>query len=213
VDRFDPSRGIAFSSYAVPTITGELKRYFRDFSWAVRPPRDLQELTLKVDQIVTELTRTLERSPTTAELGKAAGLTEERLLEVIQARSARGAISLQTPTGGEGESGTLEDWIGHDDGGIQAAETHAVLDELLTSLGPRERTILRMRFDEDMAQAEIGAVVGVSQMQISRIIRRSLQSLRQLSEDPRGAVPNSALAASRGEGGVCSQSGSVPPPT
>lgn len=182
VDRFDPTRGIAFSSYAVPTITGELKRHFRDFSWAVRPPRDLQELTLKVDQIATELTRTLERAPTATELSEAAGLTEEDLLDVLQARSARGAISLQTPTGGDGESGTLEDWIGQDDGGIQAAETHAVLDEMLTNLSPRERTILRLRFDEDMTQAEIGAMVGVSQMQISRIIRQALQRLREVSD-------------------------------
>jgi RNA polymerase sigma-B factor len=181
IERFDPARGIAFSSFAVPTISGELKRYFRDYSWAVRPPRDLQEMTLRVDQLATELTRTLERSPTTAELSEASGLNEEQLLEVIQARSARGAISLQAPTGSDGDSGTLEDWIGHDDGGIERAETHAILNALLKSLSVRERDILRMRFQEDLTQAEIGEVIGVSQMQISRIIRQSLQRLRQVS--------------------------------
>jgi RNA polymerase sigma-B factor len=188
VDRFDPARGIAFSSYAVPTITGELKRYFRDYSWAVRPPRDLQELTLRVDQIATDLTRKLERSPTTAELSAAAGVNEETLLDVIQARSARGAISLQAPAGGDSDGGTLEDWIGHDDGGIEAAETHAVLDTLLTSLSTRERAILRMRFHEDMTQAEIGTIIGVSQMQISRIIRQALQRLRTVSDHQQEAI-------------------------
>ncbi|MDQ3678601.1 MAG: SigB/SigF/SigG family RNA polymerase sigma factor [Actinomycetota bacterium] len=197
VERFDPSRGIAFTSYAVPTITGELKRYFRDHSWAVRPPRDLQELTLRVDQIATELTRKLERSPTTAELSEAAGLTDEQLLEVIQARSARSAVSLQASAGADGESGTLEAWIGHDDGGIESAETHAVLDALLTSLTARERAIVRMRFDKDMTQVEIGAIVGVSQMQISRIIRQSLDRLRHVADHQQQAM----AVPSRGSSG------------
>jgi RNA polymerase sigma-B factor len=182
VDRYDPRRGFAFSSYAVPTITGELKRYFRDYCWAVRPPRDLQELTLRVDQIADELTRALDRSPTTAELSEAAGIGEEDLLEAMQARSARGAISLQAPTGSDSDSSTLEDMIGHDDGGIASAEANAELDVLLTSLSPRERQILSMRFNDDMTQAEIGEVIGVSQMQISRLIRQALQRLRQAAE-------------------------------
>jgi len=192
VERFDPSRGIAFSSYAVPTIAGELKRYFRDYSWAVRPPRDLQELTLRVDNVAADLTRTLERSPTTAELCEETGLSEEQLLEVIQARSARGAISLQAPTGSDGESGTLEDWIGHDDGGIELAETSAVLDGLLSNLSPRERAILRMRFDEDLTQAEIGEVIGVSQMQISRLIRQAVQRLRERADQEQPALVHAA---------------------
>jgi RNA polymerase sigma-B factor len=182
VERFDPARGIAFSSYAVPTISGELKRYFRDYSWAVRPPRDLQELALRVDQVATDLARKLDRSPTTAELSEAAGVTEEQLLEAIQARSARGALSLQAPTGDAGDSGTLEDWIGQDDGGLESAEMHADLAALLLRLTVREREILRMRFEEDMTQAEIGAIVGVSQMQISRLIRQALQHLRDVAD-------------------------------
>jgi RNA polymerase sigma-B factor len=157
IDRYDPARGVAFSSYAVPTITGELKRYFRDYSWAVRPPRDLQELTLRVDRVAADLTRRLERSPTSAELSQAAGISDEQLLEAMQARSARGAISLQSPNHQDGGGTTLEDLIGHDDGGIRSAETSAVLDGLLTCLSPRERDILRMRFHKDMTQAEIGS--------------------------------------------------------
>jgi RNA polymerase sigma-B factor len=181
IDRYDPSRGVAFSSFAVPTIAGELKRYFRDYSWAVRPPRDLQELTLRIDRVASELTGQLDRAPTTAELSQASGVGEEMLMEAIQARSARGALSLQAPCGDDGS--TVEERIGTDDGGIASAETHAVLDGLLTNLSTREREILRLRFDEDMTQAEIGDVVGVSQMQVSRIIRQALQRLRDASDD------------------------------
>ena len=183
VERFDPARNIAFSSYAVPTITGELKRYFRDYSWAVRPPRDLQELTLRVDHIATDLTRKLDRAPTTSELSEAAGITEEELLEALQAGSARGALSLQAPTGGDEDSATIEDWLGQDDGGLRAAESQADLGVLLRSLSARDRDIIRMRFDEDMTQVEIGEVIGVSQMQISRLIRQALQRLREASAD------------------------------
>lgn len=181
VERFDPARNIAFSSYAVPTITGELKRYFRDYSWAVRPPRDLQELTLRVDHVATDLARKLDRSPTTSELSQAVGITEEELLEALQASSARGALSLQAPTGGDEDAATIEDWFGQDDGGLRAAENHADLDVLLRNLSSREREILRMRFDEDMTQVEIGEIIGVSQMQISRLIRQALQRLRDVS--------------------------------
>lgn len=182
IDRYEPARGCAFSSFAVPTITGELKRYFRDYSWAVRPPRDLQDLTLRVDGVAAELTRQLERAPTAAELSQAAGITDEQLLDAMQARSARGALSLQAP-GGDGEGITLEERLGHDDGGIECAETSADLAGLLARVSPREREILRMRFEEDMTQGQIGEIIGVSQMQISRIIRRALQRLRDVADD------------------------------
>jgi RNA polymerase sigma-B factor len=191
IDRYQPSRG-AFSSYALPTIAGELKRYFRDYSWAVRPPRELQELTQRVDRVRTELTRQLGRSPTTAELSTAAGVDEEKLLDAIQASSARGAVSLQAPSG---EDGTIEERIGTDDGGIGSAETNAILDSLLPSLTPRQRAILRLRFAEDMTQAEIGALVGVGQMQISRIIRQALQHLRDAAD--REAAAFGAVSAAR----------------
>jgi RNA polymerase sigma-B factor len=181
IDRYELSRGVAFSSYAVPTIAGELKRYFRDYSWAVRPPRQLHDLVHRVDRVASELTAQLDRAPTTAELSRATGVDEERLLEAIQASSARSALSLQMPVGQDGSS-TIEEQIGSDDGGITGAETQAVLDDLLTTLAPREREILRLRFEEDMTQAEIGAIVGVSQMQISRIIRQALARLRDAAD-------------------------------
>jgi RNA polymerase sigma-B factor len=184
IDRYDPSRGLAFSSYAVPTIVGELKHYLRDHSWAVRPPRALRELSARVDGLSCELTRKLGRAPTTAELSSAAGIDEEKLLEAIQASSARGALSLQAPASADGTS-TVQDRIGHDDGGIQSAETHAVLEALFTSLSARERLVLRLRINEDMKQAEIGAIVGVSQVQVSRIIRHALQRLRDVADRQR----------------------------
>lgn len=197
IDRYDPSRGLAFSSYAVPTIVGELKHYLRDYSWAVRPPRGLRELSTRVDGIAGEMTRQLGRAPTTAELSNAAEIDEEKLLEAIQASRARGALSLQAPVAGEGD-GTLQDSIGHDDGGIESAETHAVLDALLASLTARERLVLRLRIDEDMKQAEIGAIVGVSQMQVSRIIAQALQRLRDAADRQR--QPVASVQPSRGRG-------------
>jgi RNA polymerase sigma-B factor len=187
IDRYDPSRGLAFSSYAVPTIAGELKHYLRDYSWTVRPPRSLRELAARVDGIAGDLTRQLGRIPTTAELSQVAGVDEEKLLEAIQASSARGALSLQGPTAAGGES-TLQDAVGHDDGGIECAEMHAILDALLTSLSARERLVLRLRIDEDMRQADIAAIVGISQMQVSRILRQALARLRDAADRQRQPV-------------------------
>jgi RNA polymerase sigma-B factor len=187
IDRYDPSRGLAFSSYAVPTIAGELKHYLRDCSWAVRPPRGLRELSTRVAGVASELTRQLGRAPTTGELSIAAGVGQQKLLEAIQAGSARGALSLQAPAVAAGES-TLQDRIGHDDGGIASVETQAVLDALLASLTARERLVLRLRIDEDMMQAEIGAIVGVSQVQVSRIIGQALERLRATAETQRQPV-------------------------
>jgi RNA polymerase sigma-B factor len=177
IDRYDPSRPSAFTSFAVPTIDGELKRHFRDHAWAVRPPRRLQELALCIDAVTNELARELGRSPTTAELSTALGVDEELLLEALVANTARAALSLQARVSSDDDA-TLEDWIGHDDGGIAWAEDHAVLTALLPTLSPRERLVIRLRFDKDMTQAQIAASVGVSQIGVSRIIRRSLHRLR-----------------------------------
>jgi RNA polymerase sigma-B factor len=181
IDRFDADREIAFSSYAVPTILGEIKRHFRDRTWAVRVPRDLQELTLKVDKVVGELSETLHRQPSVAEIGTAVGADEEEVLEALQAGGAYRAISFEAPRGGDGgddEVATLADSIGFDEDGFDRAEERATLARLLASVTQREREVLRMRFEEDMTQAEIGAVIGVSQMQVSRVIRQALARLR-----------------------------------
>jgi RNA polymerase sigma-B factor len=180
IDRFDPDREIAFSSYAVPTILGEIKRHFRDRTWAVRVPRDLQELTLKVDRAVAKLSEDLRRQPSVAEIGEAVGADEEEVLEALQAGGAYRAISFEAPRGGTGEEDvtTLADSIGVDEEGFDRAEERATLARLLASVTPREREVLRMRFEEDMTQAEIGAIIGVSQMQVSRVIRQAVARLR-----------------------------------
>ena len=162
IDRFDPSREIAFSSYAVPTILGEIKRHFRDRTWAVRVPRDLQELTLRVDKAVGELSEELRRQPSIAEIGESVGADEEHVLEALQAGGAYRAVSFDAPrgTGGEDEVATLSDTIGVQEEGFDRAEERATLANLLTTVTPREREVLRMRFEEDMTQAEIGEVIG-----------------------------------------------------
>ncbi len=181
IDRFDSDREIAFSSYAVPTILGEIKRHFRDRTWAVRVPRDLQELTLRVDKAVGELAEALHRQPSVAEIGEAVGADEEQVLEALQAGGAYRAVSFDAPRGGGGgedDVATLADSVGVDEDGFDRAEERATLAHLLSTVTPRERDVLRMRFEEDMTQAEIGAVIGVSQMQVSRVIRQALSRLR-----------------------------------
>ena len=184
IDRFDPEREIAFSSYAVPTILGEIKRHFRDRTWAVRVPRDLQELTLRVDKAVGELSEVLHRQPSVAEIGEAVGGDEEQVLEALQAGGAYRAVSFDAPRGASGEDdlATLADSVGIDEDGFDRAEERATLANLLTTVTQRERDVLRMRFEEDMTQAEIGAVIGVSQMQVSRVIRQALSRLRAAAD-------------------------------
>jgi RNA polymerase sigma-B factor len=183
IDRFDLSRDVAFSSYAVPTILGEIKRYFRDRTWSVRVPRDLQELALRVDRKVSELATDLHRAPTVAELAGALGLDEERVLEALEASAAYRTTSLSLPRHNEDEGGeTVGDTVGTAEDGFGLAEHRATLDRLLQGVAPREREVLRLRFEEDLTQAEIGERIGVSQMQVSRIIRQSLARLRTLAE-------------------------------
>jgi RNA polymerase sigma-B factor len=183
VDRFDAERGVAFSSYAVPTIMGEIKRHFRDRTWAVRVPRDLQDLALRVDRVATEMTRELGRAPTVDEVARAIDGEPEDVLEAMQASTAYRATSLETPrSGGDEESGdTLGDTVGITDDGFALAEQRAVLHALLRSLTPREREVVRLRFEEDLTQAAIGERIGVSQMQVSRVLRHALGRLRALA--------------------------------
>src|SRR4051812_27421511 len=183
IDRFDLSRDVAFSSYAVPTILGEIKRYFRDRTWAMRVPRDLQELALRVDRTVTELSTDLHRQPTVAELASALSLDEEEVLEALEASAAYRTTSLSLPRSNEDEAGeTLGDTVGTSEVGFGLAENRATLDRLLQSVSPREREVLRLRFEEDLTQAELGAVLGVSQMRVSRTTRQPLARLRRVAE-------------------------------
>jgi RNA polymerase sigma-B factor len=183
IDRFDPEREIAFSSYAVPTILGEIKRYFRDRTWAVRVPRDLQELTLKVDRAVGQLSDALRRQPSVAEIAAAVSAEEEDVLEALQAGGAYRAVSFDAPRAGTDEDvATVGDSVGVDEEGFDRAEERATIKALMSTVTPREREVLRMRFEQDMTQAEIGAVIGVSQMQVSRVIRQALVRLRAAAE-------------------------------
>ena len=192
IDRFDPDRGIAFSSYAVPTILGEIKRHFRDRTWAVRVPRDLQELTLRVDRAVGELTDELQRQPSVCEIGAAVGADDEGVLEALQAGGAYRAISFDAPRAVDDDnagSATLTESIGVEESGFERAEDRATLSSLLGSVSEREREVLRMRFEDDMTQAEIGAIIGVSQMQVSRLIRKALTQLRACADEGEPAPP------------------------
>jgi RNA polymerase sigma-B factor len=178
IDRFDLDRGVAFSSYAVPTILGEIKRYFRDRTWSVRVPRDLQDLALKVDRAAADLRVRLHREPTVAELVAKVGATEEEVVEALAAYGALKSSSLDEPARGDDEADTLGDGLGIEEEGYAGAEDRATLAVLMRGITPRERQILHLRFAEDLTQAEIAAIVGVSQMQVSRIIRQALTRLR-----------------------------------
>ena len=179
IDRFDPRRDVAFSSYAVPTIVGEIKRYFRDRTWSVHVPRDLQELALRVDRAVADLSLDLHRQPTVTEIAAKVGCEEEDVLEALEASSAYRATSLETPRRTDDDAGeTLGETLGTEELGFALAEDRATIAQLARTLSARERDVLRMRFGQDLTQAEIGEHIGVSQMQVSRIIRQALERLR-----------------------------------
>ncbi len=178
IDRFDPSRGIAFSSFAVPTILGELKRYFRDLGWAVRPPRDIQELTLRVDVVAERLTGELGRSQTVDEVARACQATAEDVLEARAASSAHYPVSLDQPAHEEDDE-VRERLVADEDPGFARAEQAADLERLFSCLNEREREVVRLRFGEDLVQQEIGARLGISQMHVSRLLRQAIATLQQ----------------------------------
>jgi RNA polymerase sigma-B factor len=176
IDRFDPGRGLAFTSFAVPTILGELKRYFRDHGWTVRVPRDLQELRLRVDAISQTLTGELGRSPTPAELAERANATTEQILEAVAAATAHHPDSLDQPLSDEGDDAI--DFLAAEEPGFERVDDAAFVDGLLDTLSDRERIILRLRFEKDLTQAEIGDRLGISQMHVSRLIRQAITTLQ-----------------------------------
>jgi RNA polymerase sigma-B factor len=178
VDRWDPERGLAFSSYAVPTILGELRRYFRDATWDVRPARDLQELCLAVEEAREALWGELGRSPTVTDLAGRLRRGEEEVVEALQATEGRSVRSLDAPVHDEEEdSASAGDLIGRDDAEYDRVEAGVTLERLTGILDDRAREILRLRFAEDLLQSEIAERVGCSQMHVSRIIRSSLEKL------------------------------------
>jgi RNA polymerase sigma-B factor len=180
IDRFDPDRGFAFTSFATPTILGELRRHLRDTAWALRVPRELQERALVVSKSAGELTGTLGRPPTAAELAEATGISVEDVVEARAAGTARHAVSIFRPLT-EGEDEPLAEILGAEDPGFSATEDAITSERLLASLPYREREILRLRYQEELTQWQIGERVGCSQMHVSRLIRQSLQRLREAS--------------------------------
>jgi RNA polymerase sigma-B factor len=175
IDGFDLSRDVRFSSYATPTVLGEIKRHFRDKTWAMRVPRGMQELQIEIAKARDEMTITHGRSPTVQEIADIVDQPFEEVLITIQSQEARRTRSLDEPTG---EDMTLADSIGARDPDIRRAEMRVLLDDAFEVLSERDREVLRLRFSEDLTQTEISRVVGVSQMQVSRIIRQALRTLR-----------------------------------
>ena len=179
IDRFDPTRATAFSSFAVPTILGELKRHFRDKGWSLRVPRDLQELAVRVDRVTDDLESELGRAPTSDEIARRIGISTERVLDAREASAAYRAVSLDHPRDDAEAGDDLVDVIGVEDPGYRLADDAATVERLMSVLSDREREVLRLRFAEDLTQSEIGARVGVSQMHISRLIRQAVDQLRE----------------------------------
>ncbi len=180
VDRFDPERGVEFSTFATRTIIGELKRHFRDKGWAVRAPRRIQELYLELGRAIGDLSQELGRSPTVQELATATGATEDAVLEALEAGQGYRASSIDVP---DRQEETLANRLGNEDASFAGVDDRSALAPALAKLGQREQAILRLRFIDGLTQSEIAKQVGVSQMHVSRLLTTSLRRLRQAFVD------------------------------
>ncbi|MEI6451477.1 MAG: RNA polymerase sigma factor SigF [Actinomycetes bacterium] len=181
IDRFDLSRGVELTTYATPNIVGEIKRYFRDKGWSVRVPRGLQELNIRLNKIIDELVPKLQRAPTINELAEAASATPEEVLEALETSQAYNSVSLQASPNGEGgeDDAGLIDYLGGEEEAYDTMEDRTTLAPGFAKLDKRERYILHLRFFEGQTQSQIAERVGISQMHVSRLIRRSLEKLRE----------------------------------
>jgi RNA polymerase sigma-B factor len=179
VDRFDTERGVEFSTYATPTIIGEIKRYFRDKGWAIRVPRRLQELRMQIGTATAELTQSLGRSPTPSEVAEAIGCTVEEIVEGIESSNAYSTLSLDASDDSDDNgAASMLDALGVEDAGIEHVEIRESIKPLLDQLEPREKKILLLRFFKNMTQSQIADEIGVSQMHVSRLLNRTLMQLR-----------------------------------
>jgi RNA polymerase sigma-B factor len=180
VDRFDPDREVEFSTYATPTIVGELKRHFRDKGWAVRVPRRVQELHLRLGKVVSSLSQDLGRSPTIGEIAERAGASEEEVLEAMEAGRAYRFASLDAPgAAGDDDNQSLASQLGKDDPLLTGIEHRVALSPLIAELPRREQVILHLRFFEGLTQSEIAGRLGISQMHVSRLLGVALQNLAE----------------------------------
>jgi RNA polymerase sigma-B factor len=185
VDRFDLERGVEFSTYATPTIVGEIKRHFRDKGWAIRVPRRLQELKIALAKATSELSQRNGRAPTVAELARQLEITEDEILEGLESANAYSAVSLDAPDTGDDDSPAVSDSLGATDDALEGVEYRESLKPLLERLPPREKKILLLRFFGNMTQSQIAAELDISQMHVSRLLARTLIQLREglLAED------------------------------
>jgi RNA polymerase sigma-B factor len=179
IDRFDLERGVEFSTYATPTIVGEIKRHFRDKGWAIRVPRRLQEMKLSLTKATAELSQRNGRAPTVAELAKHLELTEDDVLEGLESANAYSAISLDAPDISDDDSTAVSDSLGTMDDALEGVVYRESLKPLLEKLPPREKNILMLRFFANMTQSQIAADLGISQMHVSRLLARTLAKLRE----------------------------------
>ena len=190
IDRFDSDRGVEFSTYATPTILGEIKRYFRDKGWAIRVPRRLQELRMQITSTSADLTQALGRSPTPRELAERIGCTVEEIVEGIESSNAYATLSLDATDDSDDGPASMLDLLGIDDAGLEHVEIRESIKPLLDRLGAREKRILLLRFFKNMTQSQIAAEIGVSQMHVSRLLSRTLDQLRaSLEADEDGPGP------------------------
>ncbi len=179
IDRFDTDRGLEFTTYATPTILGEIKRHFRDKGWSVRVPRRLQELSAKVNQATEELTNELSRSPSVAEVADRLGVSVDEVLEAMESSSAYSSVPLEGEGGGDDDSPSVLDTFATEDAELAAADDRIDLDAAIAEFSPREQEVIRMRFVDGMTQAQIAEYLGVSQVQVSRLLRRTLQRMQE----------------------------------
>jgi RNA polymerase sigma-B factor len=185
LDRYDPSKDVKFSTYAMPTIVGEIKRHFRDKTWQVKVPRWLQELSINARKAQQSLTVKLGRSPTIKEIAAEVGATEDRTLEALEITHIASTVSLDTrlDANAGGDSATLMDVIGRSDRGLYDIDTYSDLRRAIDLLDPRERQVIELRFFEEMSQAKIARQLNISQMHVSRLQQRALQHLRAILAD------------------------------
>jgi RNA polymerase sigma-B factor len=182
VDRFDVDRGVEFSSYAVPTIVGEIRRHFRDKAWAMHVPRRLKELSVRLSRVLDELTTELGRSPTIAELAEAVGAEEEEVIDALDSAHAYSTRSLHAPFE-EGGDDSLAEKLGTAETGYEEVEDGSLVAAGLDALDERERRIVELRFFEELTQSQIAAEIGISQMHVSRLLRKALTTMRGRLEE------------------------------
>lgn len=188
IDRFDPSRGLEFTTFATPTIMGEIKRHFRDKGWSVRVPRRLQELSAKVNQATDTLTSQLQRFPTIAEIADYLDATVDEVLEAMESSSAYSSVSLEAPSGADDDdTPSVIDRYATEDSDLAFTDDRIIIEEALVSFSPRERDVIEMRFLKGMTQIEIAEKLGISQVQVSRLLRRTLKKIQD-KIDPEGVM-------------------------